>query len=50
MAKSMAEQDELLADVNRLQQAQAVYKSYYDMHHREVWHAMGDWVWLRLRQ
>jgi hypothetical protein len=51
VAKSMAERDELLADVRfRLQQAQAVYKSYYDRRHRDVQFAVGDWVWLRLRQ
>ena len=45
MAKSMAEQDELLADVRyRMQQAQAVYRSYYDRRHRDVWHAVGNWV------
>ena len=50
VAKSMAERDELIADVRyRLQQAQAVYKAYYDKHHREVHYAVGDWVWLRLR-
>ncbi|XP_044431667.1 uncharacterized protein [Triticum aestivum] len=51
VARSMAERDELLADVRyRLQQAQAVYKSYYDRRHRDIRHDVGDWVWLRLRQ
>ena len=51
VARSMAERDELLEDVRyRLQQAQAVYKSYYDRRYRDIRHDVGDWVWLRLRQ
>jgi len=51
VAKSMEDCDELLDDVRyRLEQAQAVYKAYYDKHHREVRFAVDDWVWLRLRQ
>jgi len=47
----MEERDELLADVRyRLEQAQGVYKAYYDRHHRDVTYRVGDWVWLRLRQ
>lgn len=50
VAKSMSERDELLADARaRLEQAQAVYKKFYDKHRREVRYAVGDWVWLRLR-
>ena len=50
VAKSMADRDELLADVRyRLEQAQAIYKRHYDKNHREVRYAVGDWVWLRLR-
>jgi hypothetical protein len=50
VAKTMAERDEFLADVRgRLEQAQAVYKKYYDNNHREVLFEVGDWVWLRLR-
>ena len=51
MAKSIEDRDELLADVRyRLEQAPAVYKAYYDKHHREVRFAVDDWVWLRLHQ
>ena len=51
MAKSMEDRDEPLADVRyRLQQAPAVYKAYYDKHHREVRFAVDDWVWLCLHQ
>jgi len=51
VAKTMEERDELLADVRyRLEQAQGVYKAYYDRHHRDVTYRVGDWVWLRLRQ
>jgi hypothetical protein len=47
----MADRYELLYDVRyRLQQAQAIYKSYYDRSHRDVQYAVCDWVWLRLRQ
>jgi len=50
VAKSMAERDELLEDARaRLEQAQVVYKRFYDKHHRDVRYAVGDWVWLRLR-
>ena len=46
----MAERDELLADAcARLEQAQAVYKRFYDKHHRDVRYVVGDWVWLCLR-
>jgi hypothetical protein len=46
----MAESDELLPDVRvRLEQAQAVYKRFYDKHHRAVQFCVDDWVWLRLR-
>jgi hypothetical protein len=39
----MAEHDELLADIRaRLEQARAVYKSFYDKHHRNVRYAVGD--------
>jgi hypothetical protein len=50
VAKSMAERDELLVDARAcLEQAQTVYKRFYDKHHRYVRNAVGDWVWLRLR-
>jgi hypothetical protein len=43
VAKTMAEHDELLADIRaRLEQARAVYKSFYDKHHRNVRYAVGD--------
>jgi hypothetical protein len=49
VAKHMAEWDEFLADIrHRLEQAQAVYKRFYDNHHRDVHYVVGDWVWLRL--
>jgi hypothetical protein len=49
VAKHMAERDEFLADVrHRLEQAQTVYKRFYDNHHRDVRYAVGNWVWLRL--
>ena len=45
----MAERDELLADAHaRLEQAQAVYKRFYDKHHRDIRYDVGDWVWLCL--
>ncbi|WVZ59186.1 hypothetical protein U9M48_009373 [Paspalum notatum var. saurae] len=51
VAKTMAEREELLADVRyRLEQAQAVQKKFYDRLHRPVSYAVGDWVLLRLRQ
>jgi hypothetical protein len=41
--------DEMLAEVRqRLVQAQQLAKHYYDVRHREVEYAVGDWVWLRL--
>jgi hypothetical protein len=50
VAKGMAERDDMLADAHaRLEQAQSVYKRFYDKHHRDVRFAVGDWVWLRLR-
>ena len=50
VAKTMVERDEMLADARaRLEQAQAVYKRFYDKHHRDVHYSVGDWVWLRLR-
>lgn len=43
VAKIMAERDGLLADVRyRLEQAQAVYKLYYDKHHREAHYLVDD--------
>jgi hypothetical protein len=46
----MVERNELLADARaRLEQAQAVYKWFYDKHHHDVRYVVGDWVWLRLR-
>ena len=43
MAKSMAERDELLTDAcTHLEQAQAVYKRFYDKHHHDVRYAVGD--------
>ena len=50
VAKTMAERDEMLADARaRLEQAQDVYKRFYNKHHRDVHYSVGDWVWLRLR-
>ena len=50
VAKTMAEREELLADVHyRLEQAQAVQKKFYDRLHRPVSYTVGDWVLLRLR-
>jgi hypothetical protein len=50
VAKSMAEQEEFLADVRvRLEQAHAVHKLHYDKRHRTVSYSVGDWVLLRLR-
>jgi hypothetical protein len=50
VAKGMSERDDMLADAHaRLEQAQSVYKRFYDKHHRDVRFAVGDWVWLRLR-
>jgi hypothetical protein len=49
VAKSMAERDELLADARaRLEQAQAVYKRFYDKrfydkHHRDICYDVWDW-------
>jgi len=50
VARSLAERDELLADVRlRLEQAQKKMKYHYDKRHRELSFAVGDWAWLRLR-
>jgi hypothetical protein len=50
VAKSMTERDEFLADArSHLEQAQAVYKRFYDKNHRDLRFTVGDWVWLRLR-
>jgi len=41
--------DSFLADVReRLLQARQHAKHYYDVHHRELEFAVGEWVWLRL--
>jgi hypothetical protein len=50
VAKSIAKRDEFLSDIRlHLDQAQAIYKHYYDKHHRELPFVVGDCVWLRLR-
>jgi hypothetical protein len=50
VAQNMADRDKFLADVRaRLEQAQAVYKRFYDKHHHKVTFTVGDWVWLHLR-
>ena len=50
VARSLDEQDELLADVHlRLEQAQKKMKFHYDKRHRELSFAVGDWAWMRLR-
>jgi hypothetical protein len=50
VVKSMTERDEFLADArSRLEQAQAVYKRFYDKNHRDLRFNVGDWVWLCLR-
>jgi hypothetical protein len=37
VVETMAKRDELLADAQaRLEQAQDVYKQFYDKHHRDV--------------
>lgn len=47
----LQDRDEFLADVReRLLQAQAYAKKYYDANHRSVQFAVGDWVWLRILQ
>jgi hypothetical protein len=44
----MREHYEFLAEVrDRLEQAQQHYKAVYDMSHRPVEFAVGQWVWLR---
>ena len=43
VAKTMAERDEMLADARaQLEQAQDVYKWFYDKHHRDVHYSVGD--------
>jgi transposase InsO family protein len=50
VAKSMAERAAFLEDVRqRLEQAQAVHKRFYDAKHRAVSYNVGDWVLLHLR-
>jgi len=50
VAQSLAERDELLADVClHLEQAQKKMKFHYDKRHRDLSFAVGDWAWLRLR-
>jgi hypothetical protein len=47
----LQDRDEFIADVReRLLQAQAYAKKYYDAHHRPLEFAVGDWVWLRILQ
>jgi hypothetical protein len=51
VAKSMAEREEFLADVQgHLEQTQATQKLFYDRNHRAVSYQVGDWALLRLRQ
>ena len=46
VVKNMAKHDELLADARaRLEQAQAIYKRFYDKHHHDVRYKRR--VWLR---
>jgi hypothetical protein len=43
VAKNMAERDKLLADARaRMEQSQAVYKRFYDKHHRDIRYNVGD--------
>jgi hypothetical protein len=50
VAQHMADRDAFLEDVRaRLEQAQAIYKRFYNKHHRDVTFPVCDWVWLRLR-
>jgi hypothetical protein len=45
----MCNWDDFLADIrDRLEQAQQVYKKYYDAKHRDLVFHTGDCVWLRL--
>ena len=45
----MLERDEFLAEVrDRLEQAQQYSKHQYDKKHRELFFAVGQWVWLWL--
>lgn len=45
----LQDRDEYISDVReRLQQAQAYAKKYYDAHHRPLQFSVGDWVWLRV--
>lgn len=50
VAQHMADRDAFLEDVRaRLEQAQAIYKRFYNKHHRDLTFPVCDWVWLRLR-
>jgi hypothetical protein len=45
----LQDRDEVLAEVReQLLQAQQLSKKYYDVSHRDLEYAVGDWVWLRL--
>jgi len=51
VAQEMEAREAFLADVrNRLEQAQAVQRRYYDRQHRPVSYQVGEWDLLRLRQ
>jgi hypothetical protein len=49
MDDMLQQRDMFLAEVcDRLLQAQAYAKRYYDASHRDLEFTVGDWVWLRL--
>jgi len=51
VVRLMADRGEFLCNVrDRLSQAQEVAKRSYDRGHMVLTFAVGDWVWLRLRQ
>jgi hypothetical protein len=47
--EQLRERDEFVLEIQeRLEQAQQCYKGFFDLKHREVEFAVGDWVWLQL--
>jgi hypothetical protein len=49
--QQLTDRDEFLVEIrDRLEQAQQVYRQFYDKKHREVVFSVGDLAWLRLIQ
>jgi hypothetical protein len=47
--QQLTNRDEFVVEIrDRLEQAQQVYKHFYNKKHRDLVFSVGDWVWLRL--